>query len=740
MRRRLPLTVLAAIVPLVLVSSAAWAFFTSSGYGTGSAPVGVLAAPTAVSGTPTGTSVAVDWTGITAPGTVNYVVTRAAVPSGSPVDVCGSPSDPLPATPTSCTDSPVAAGTYTYSVTALFRTWTATSAPSNPVVVTSQTTTTTLSLSPTSATYGTEGAVTFRAAVSSGSAIAPSGTVTIAGGGTTLCTITLPATTCAAGATALDAAGSPYTVTAAYSGDAENAGSSSTGQDLTVGFDSTTTAVTASPDTVTTGFEDTALLLATVTTRGGEALPSTGEQVSIDVGSAHCVALLVPGAGGATGACTIGASSLAVDATPWSVTAIFAGDGDLTGSSGSAASGLTVAATPTVITPALADATLTQTGYDQPIDVTGGTAPFSWSVVSGTLPDGLSLDSSSGTVSGDIGARATTETFTVQALDGSGATAQATFTLQVDDPPAITTSSLAPATGAEAGYSQTLTATGGAPDLSWAVTAGSLPGGLSLDPAAGTISGNINPGDVSRTFTVTLTDANGITDARQFTITVTDVMVQQMTIPRSTGNHPSFSVVLTDPVTAGDTLVLSVAQPCATSTGTLVNSPVTGASWDGTTLTRAVATGCSANGDAELWYLVGAASASGTNATTVTVTLAASVTVPYLSVAEYAGVTGLDPGTGATGTAVGATTAVGPVSCTPSSTGELVVSSTFVNRATLGTLATQVSPYVLLNLVTPYQGFGSYLIDPTTSPEGYTYLQSGPGAWSAAVTAFTVGP
>jgi hypothetical protein len=198
-------------------------------------------------------------------------------------------------------------------------------------------------------------------------------------------------------------------------------------------------------------------------------------------------------------------------------------------------------------------------------------------------------------------------------------------------------------------------------------------------------------------------------------------------------------VVFNYPVTAGDTLVLSVAQPCATSTGTLVSSPVTGASWDGTALTRAVATGCSANGDAELWYLIGTGSATGTAATTVTVDVAALVTMPYLSVAEYSGVTALDPGVGATGTAVGVSSTVGPVSATPSSAGELVVSSTFVNRATLGTLPAQVSPFVLLNLVTPFQGFGSYLIDPSASPEGYTYVQSGAGAWSAVVTAFAVG-
>ena len=47
--------------------------------------------------------------------------------------------------------------------------------------------------------------------------------------------------------------------------------------------------------------------------------------------------------------------------------------------------------------------------------------------------------------------------------------------------PAITTATLAPGVAGETGYLQTITATGGLPGLTWTVTGGNLPTGLSLD-------------------------------------------------------------------------------------------------------------------------------------------------------------------------------------------------------------------------------------------------------------------
>ena len=68
-------------------------------------------------------------------------------------------------------------------------------------------------------------------------------------------------------------------------------------------------------------------------------------------------------------------------------------------------------------------------------------------------------------------------------------------------------------------YNKTLGAFGGTPPYSWSVTAGSLPAGLSLDPATGVISGTpTTPGPA--TFTATVTDAAPQSASRQFELAV----------------------------------------------------------------------------------------------------------------------------------------------------------------------------------------------------------------------------
>lgn len=73
-------------------------------------------------------------------------------------------------------------------------------------------------------------------------------------------------------------------------------------------------------------------------------------------------------------------------------------------------------------------------------------------------------------------------------------------------------------------YEQRLRATGGARPLTWTVTAGDLPAGLSLDPATGTVSGTPTAGGTA-TFTVTATADDGATASKELTLAVQHVIV-----------------------------------------------------------------------------------------------------------------------------------------------------------------------------------------------------------------------
>ncbi len=78
----------------------------------------------------------VSWTGVTDPGagTFGYYVQRFA--GSTPSNACGSSAASLlPASPTTCDDTSVPDGTYTYKVTAVYNSWHSTSAPSSSVTV-----------------------------------------------------------------------------------------------------------------------------------------------------------------------------------------------------------------------------------------------------------------------------------------------------------------------------------------------------------------------------------------------------------------------------------------------------------------------------------------------------------------------------------------------------------------------------------------------------------------------------
>lgn len=186
----------------------------------------------------------------------------------------------------------------------------------------------------------------------------------------------------------------------------------------------------------------------------------------------------------------------------------------------SATVGITVVPAPAVTTASLASGTV-GVAYSATLQASGGVAPLTWSIASGSLPAGVTLNASTGVISGTP-TTAGTANFTVQVADsGSPAlTAQAALSITIAPPPlSITTTTLANGAVNES-YSATVAATGGTPSYSWSATG--LPTGLSINAGTGAITGTPSASG-SFTVNVTVTDSTmptAMTTSKQFTVTI----------------------------------------------------------------------------------------------------------------------------------------------------------------------------------------------------------------------------
>jgi hypothetical protein len=123
--------------------------------------------------------------------------------------------------------------------------------------------------------------------------------------------------------------------------------------------------------------------------------------------------------------------------------------------------------------------------YSKTLAASGGTAPLAWSVTTGTLPSGLSLDGSTGTISGTP--TTGTSTFTVQVVDSAGAKATQDLTLTIAVSLTITTTAL-PNASTGIAYTADVVEAGGTAPFTWSITSGTLPTGLSLNRNTGRLA------------------------------------------------------------------------------------------------------------------------------------------------------------------------------------------------------------------------------------------------------------
>lgn len=175
-----------------------------------------------------------------------------------------------------------------------------------------------------------------------------------------------------------------------------------------------------------------------------------------------------------------------------------------------------------------------QASYKASLSASGGKQPYTWSIASGSLPTGLNLTSSSGSISGTP-TQTGKYTFTAKVVDSASSpqSASQSLTLTVSTtstpPPlstlVITTNSL-PAAQVSVAYTTTLAAANGQAPYTWSMASGSasLPPGLTLSASTGTISGTPSASN-AYVFTVQVKDSSTTPETATHTYTMTTIGV-----------------------------------------------------------------------------------------------------------------------------------------------------------------------------------------------------------------------
>ncbi|MFP3824666.1 putative Ig domain-containing protein [Pseudomonas sp. SIMBA_021] len=324
-----------------------------------------------------------------------------------------------------------------------------------------------------------------------------------------------------------------------------------------------------------------------------------------------------------------------------------------------------------------------------------------------------------------------TDSFTYTATNASGTSSPATVTITVTPPTLAITPTTLPNGTQSTAYSQSLSTSAGTAPYSYAITAGSLPAGMSLNTGTGTLSGTPTAGGAFN-LTITATDAYSATGSRAYTLLINGLPPVANALSTTVAANSSANTIPLN-ITGGAATSVAVASApshgSATASGTSISyTPAAGFSGaDSFTYTATNASGTSS--PATVSITVGAPSitlspgslSNGTAGTPYSATLnATGGAVPY----SYSITSGSLP------TGLSLNTGTGAISGIPSAAGtsNLTITATDNNGAT-GSQAYSIT----INIQAPVASAVSATVAANSSANPIPLSLSGGAATSVAV-------